>query len=290
MVAGSTDVLIYQIPGHQRSATVCRAMFNGIAATGDSVSIVSPFNYRGIPKSRVAVFYGLQGRLARLFKDYVQAGRTAVYIDLGYWQRKPEGKRRFEGFHKIVINDRHATAYFQKVAHPADRIEALGIRAAPWRSPGSKILVAGMGPKGARFEGFEPRAWEKQTIAELRRHTKRPIIYRPKPNWPSAKPIEGALFDAPGATSLDRLFEDTHAAVVWHSNVAIDALVAGVPIFAHHGAASVLGLSDLSQIEQPIRPDGREQWLADLAYTQWSVEEMDRGLPWRHLKAEGLVP
>jgi hypothetical protein len=39
---------------------------------------------------------------------------------------------------------------------------------------------------------------------------------------------------------------------------------------------------DLSRIEFPIKPD-RDQWAANLAYTQWTMDEMARGWAWAHL-------
>ena len=39
---------------------------------------------------------------------------------------------------------------------------------------------------------------------------------------------------------------------------------------------------DLSEINNPKTFD-REQWLNNLAYTQWNLEEVRRGLPLKHL-------
>lgn len=281
-------VVIYQIPGHARSTAVCKAMARGVRAAGDLVSVV-PATRAGSPSHDVAIFYGLAGRLKNVLREYGESRkRHAVYIDLGYWGRKAGG--RFLGYHKVAVDSRHPTDYFQRVAHPGDRAAALGLKVEPWREKGEHILVAGMGPKGAAAEGFFPGQWEARTIAMLRKHTKRPIIYRPKPNYRIARPIPGAEFDAPadGVPLADRL-RNAHAVVVNHSNVAVEALLAGVPVFAAKGAASVMGLSDLSRIEEPIFPDGREQWMADLAYTQFNVKEMGAGVAWRHLKKEGLV-
>jgi len=85
-------------------------------------------------------------------------------------------------------------------------------------------------------------------------------------------------------------FVGCHAVVTHHSNIAIDALVNGVPAFCWSGAATCMSLQDLAQIEKPLRPPAREQWLANIAWCQWTVGEMASGAMWRQLKLDGMVP
>lgn len=282
----AADIAIYQIANHKRSRIVCEAMARGIAATGDKV-VVRPASSWRRKQARIAVFYGLVGNLALALRQQKLDGGTAIYIDLGWWGRRNGG--RWGCYHKITIDDRHPTAYFQNRAHDASRFAVHKLKIAPWRGKGRHILVAGMSAKAARAEGFAPEQWERRTIAELRRFTARPIIYRAKPNWKQAKPLPGAAF-SPGFQPLDKALANCHAVVGHHSNVCVDALIAGVPVFCTKGVARPMGLADLKQIEAPILPDDRAQWAADVAWCQWDVREMAEGLPWRHLKDEGLIP
>lgn len=278
-------VTVYLQPGHPRSKAVCSAMLAGIQKSGDKVTLRSALQYR-MPEGDVAVFYGLAGKLAQVFADYPRAGRKAVYVDLGFWGRKDGG--RFAGFHKLAVNDRHPTAYFQARRHDASRAQVFGLKPSPWRRKGDHILLAGMGPKGARAEGFQALGWERQALAELRRHTDRPVIYRPKPNWINPPPLPGAIM-APKDQSLEDAIAGCHAVVTHHSNAAVEAITMGVPAFVVEGVALPMARTDLKLIETPAYPDGRGQWLSDLAWTQWSVAEMATGQAWAHLKAEGLV-
>ena len=282
-------VVIYMAPGHQRSKTVCHAMLEGIRRVGDPVVLMSAASYR-TPDAPVAIFYGLSGNLGRCFREYRKApGMKAVYIDLGYWGRRASG--RFNGYHKISVNNRHPTAYFQKRRHDDSRLAALGLELQPWRKPGRHILLAGMGPKAARCEGFASCEWERATIAKLRAVTDRPILYRPKPNWPGARPLPGAEFDRTYQTGgLEPVLQDAHAVVTHHSNVGVEALQFGVPVFTEAGVATPMASGPLTGIEKPKRPSTRKQWLADVSWCQWSVAEMREGLAWRYLKDENLVP
>jgi hypothetical protein len=260
-------------------------MMRGAARLNINADLRSSLTYKGIQEHDVAVFYGLAGGLDRIFRDYPESGRKAVYIDLGYWGRRKRG--RFDGFHKLSVNARHPTDYFQARPHGSERFRSHDVPIRPWRSSGTHIVVAGMSAKAAWAEGLQPHEWERRTIARLRQLTRRPIIYRPKPNWAEAKPIEGSTFDR--LTPLESTLDRCHAVVTHHSNVAVDALLAGVPCICPHGVASLLSGHDLEQIESPPMPDGREQWAADLAWTQWSVGEMEGGAAFQYLRSEGLI-
>lgn len=281
------DVVIYQHACHRRSRIISNAMFEGIRKVGDNVSIKWAAEYAG-PEADIGVFYGFMPPVSSVLTDYPRDGGAGVYIDLGYWGR--HHKNRWAGYHKISVNARHPTAYFMNNRHSGQRASALGIAASPWKNHDrGAILLAGMGDKGAEAEGYRPEEWERAAIAEIRRHTDREIIYRPKPSWKEALPIDGTTY-SPKLDDLDKVLRRTGVVVTHHSNVAVDALVFGIPAFCWDGVAKPLSLQDLSKIDDPLKPEGRTQWIADISYAQWSVEEMTLGAPWRHLKNEGLIP
>lgn len=282
-------VAVYEMGGSGRSRILCQAMAAGITASGDHVIRRLGNDYTEV-EADVAVFYGYIQPLRKAMADYRAAGKKVVYLDLGYWGRELGGCRF--GYHKIAVNDRHPTAYFQRRAHDDKRAAQLMPETAvrSWKNTGQHIVLAGLSPKASEVEGFPVYSWERRMIQELRLHTDRPIIYRPKPSDRSAKPIEGTIFSDPNKQPLDAILKDAWAVVVLHSNVAVDAIQCGVPAFAKMGVAAPLSLDDVSLIEQPSRPDGREQWVNDIAYCQWNVAEMEQGLPWRYLKDEGLIP
>lgn len=282
-------VLLYEMPGHPRSRAVCRAMETGLKKIGVNARRVSSAMYRQ-PLAKVAVFYGLAGNLKKAFKDYTANPElTLVFVDLGYTNRKDAG--RFVGMHKLSVNGRHPTSYFQRREHDDSRLRALGLDIKPWTQPNPRghILLAGMAPKASAAEHYAPTAWEAATIAGLKKHTARRIVYRPKPNWTGARPIPGCDFSKPGERTLEQDLFGAHCIVSHHSNANVEALAMGVPSFTREGIASVLSGTDFAKIESPIRPEGREKFFRDMAYTQWTCAEMATGAPWIHLREEGLV-
>lgn len=262
-------------------------MARGITACGDQVTRRFEHQYNGKVEHEVAVFYGLQGKMPSIFYDYKREAK-AVYVDLGYWGRREGG--RWTGYHKVAVNDRHPTTYYRARQHAPDRVGRFGLIPKPWRTKGFHILLCGMGDKGALAEGYLPEQWERDAIREIRKYTKRPIIYRPKPSWKTARPIDGVGYSAPHDKTLEQDLRLCHAVVTHHSNAAVDAIVEGIPAFCWGGVAAGMSSQDLSEIETPYFPTGRAEWIADIAYTQWCIAEMEAGRPWLHLKEEGLIP
>lgn len=278
-------VAVYRIHAHHRSQVVCDAMSAGIEREGDTVLNLWEHHYTGALEADISLFYGLEGNLPAIFKK-AREHRKAVYIDLGYWGRRHGG--RWTGYHKVVVNDRHPTAYFQNKQHNDVRARELDIRVDPWRTNGQFILIAGMGDKGANAEGFEQEEWERWAVKKIREVTKRGIIYRPKPSWKGARPIQGVGYSDP-KEKLEKILPLCHAVVTHHSNVAVDGLQIGIPAFVWKGVAAPLGSQDFEELKAPRKPEGREQWVNDISWCQWSIAEMRRGLAWRYLKEEGLL-
>lgn len=277
-------VAVYFASTNSRSVLVGQAMHRGLLKCGQDADLIASSKYIR-PQHDIAVFYGLGDGLSKIFHEYPAAGRKVIFIDLGYWGRKK--KTKFDGYHKLIINGRHATEYFQNKRHDHDRFKQFGIPIKPWRADGRNIVVVGMSGKGATAEGFAPQQWEKHAIERLRQISRRPIVYRPKPTWIGAQPIPGSIWMKD--ETIDEVLRDAYAVVTHHSNVAVDAILAGVPCICPFGVASVMSAHHLEDIDNLRRPDAREQWAADIAHTQYSLAEMMNGVAWQYLQNERLV-
>jgi hypothetical protein len=240
----------------------------------------------------VAIFYGLWGTLRDAVKEYPAAGAKTVFCDLGFFGRLDGGK--VAGYHRIAVNGYHATEYFQRVRHTPERFRHHGIKPKPFRRWGAYVLMTGMSSKAAWVYGLDAEQWERETARSLAQSSSRPVMYRPKPSWKDASPIPGTLWGGDRGEEgkeIDEALAGAWALVTHHGNTAVDALVAGVPVFTKAGIASVLAEPDLSNIERPRFPDEveRDQLLYDAAWTQWKPEEIAEGKAWTYLLEEGLV-
>lgn len=262
-------------PKNRRSIAVAYAMAKGAEACGHASQLVQGFEGRW---GDVGVAYGWGH--PETFERYRAAGGHFIYADLGWWTRKPSADL-LGGYHKVSVDAREPIAYFRNRAYPADRLGPHGVTVAPWRQTGGHVLVAGMSEKSAQTRGWKAHQWECGMVDLLHSITGRPVVYRPKPSWPGARPIPGTIYSPPGQP-LEAVLRDCWLAVSLHSNVAIDALVAGIPINVQDGVAAHFS-TPMAYLETPRMPGGREQLLADISYAQWSIAEMTTGACLAHL-------
>jgi hypothetical protein len=154
--------------------------------------------------------------------------------------------------------------------YPDDRFRRFNREIQTWNREGSHILVCPNSSIYFGLHGLDADAWLSETLSTLRQHTDREIVVR----WKNT-PVR-----------IKQHLENAWAVVVFSSAAALDALIAGVPVFvlAPFAAGARMGLSDLSQIETPVYPDDREAFLSALAYQQWTLSEILDGHAWRALQ------
>ncbi len=255
-------------PERNRYNRIASAMAAGIGECGD-VPYIMPLRSPKMNAPTVAVCYGWKHR------QWYQSYNHYVYADLGYWLRDT---------HYRIVVDGWSPERYVRANLPHDRLKSFGVEVQPVQCGGDTIVVAGSSAKAAAEHGLGYQQWEKDVIRHLQGFGKR-IVYRPKPKDRFASPINGAMLDTqPLEESLSRAcFVVTH-----HSNVAIDALVNGIPVHCVTGAGTAFSIP-LEECANPTMPEGREQFLADVAWLNWSLDEMRSGACWRHLKERGLI-
>ena len=195
---------------------------------------------------------------------------------------------------KVGLNGINRDAYFGDSNNDDSRKRLLGLEVKPWRTSSKYILLCGQHDKSLQWQDM-PRMsnWFLNTYDEIRKHTDRPIIFRPHPRCrlehierglkhvyrQEPKHVNGTY------DSFDMGFNDIHCTISYSSNPGIHSIIEGVPAFVStHSLAYDVGndIDFLHDIEKPLMPD-RTQWLNDYAYTEWTVEEISQGLPLKRL-------
>lgn len=235
----------YAQPGKARSRDVL-----GAFATG----------WRG---GDAAAFYGVVG-LEEVFAKTRESAKEWLYGDNAFFDRC---RGRFFRFARCAFQ-------ISEAQRPDfARLNALGIWPAPWRRDGRHVVVVEQSP---HFLGISDagEGWLERTVAEIGRHTDRPVRVRA---WSRDK--------AGAAATLAADLEGAWALVTHSSAAAVEAVLAGVPAYVSAPcAATPMALSDISRIEDPARPDDRAPWAAGLAGAQWTVDELKSGLAWRRIE------
>lgn len=231
--------------------------------------------------AHVVAMVGVKSK--RLFEATVAAGAIPIMLDKGYVRTRVAGARVWE-YWRVSVGAHHPTGgslMLRKM--PSDRWEALGLEVAPWQLRGNQIVIAGSSAKYHAFYDLpEPNVYYRDLVAELRALTERPIVYRPKPSYRDAKRIAKTRFSGTSETIRDALW-GAHALVTHGSNACFEAALMGVPsIVLGDAVAAPISSTSLAEIEKPLKGK-REQWLSNLAYHQWTEEEMREGQAWGHI-------
>lgn len=254
----------YPQPGKHRSCKIlepfCRGAGGFLCANSRLVMDTAAAFYGIVGIERL--FYQAQRRVSQRGADFYYLDNS--YFDAGRW-----------------VYFRASRNALQRAAEGPnfDRLEALGISVKPWRRGGDHILVVEQSDYFMRYlAGYSGGVseWRSAVRSAIAKHTDREIRIRP---WKRDK--------VQASASLAADLEGAWAVVTHASAAANEALLAGIPVFlTGESVALELGSGDLSEIESPRRPDGREEWAARLAASQWTLEEMRAGMAWRALQGE----
>ena len=190
---------------------------------------------------------------------------------------------------------------------PSDRWEHLSKRlnlsCKPYRKNGNHIVLVMQKLFDASLRGVEKdRAinhikWLNKAISDIRQNSDRKIEIRPHPlSWKSdaEKNILNALdfqkyknveFNPTSSRDIRSSLKDAWACVTYCSGSAVISLLEGVPVVAYDSGSMASPVASKTAVNiNNIKLYDREQWLYDMAYTQWNSEELRSGKPWLRFK------
>lgn len=151
----------------------------------------------------------------------------------------------------------------------------------PWREQSGYALIVGQVPGDASLRGVDLEPWyaemSRQAVAAgmepvFRQHPQAAKRgYRQGPR--GVRQHNGALEDALAGAAQ---------AITYNSNTGVDALLAGVPVYADNEGSMAWPLA--GRVVGEFRRPDRSQWAYDLAWRQWSLDEIRSGAA-----LEGLI-
>jgi hypothetical protein len=260
------EVLVDPEEMAQRGAAMLEAMVD--AAPGAGVTpVVRKKGYRG--DCELLMIYGTGHPVRRpyFFKHAKHGG--AIGWDLGYWRRTDDY------FMRCTLNGDHPPNYIRD--EPGDRLDAAGIVLRNDYDPHGPIVLVGMGNKAANLHAGGPLVWERHALEKIKKaYPHRQVIYRPKRlTGPHLKGVPTAP-----SMPIEDVLRGASLVVCRHSNVGIDACIAGIPVVCEDGAASALYGSDL---RHPVRPSEAERaaLLRGVSYWNWKPSEAHQA--WAYL-------
>lgn len=214
------------------------------------------FNAQKVPALALlpglALMYGILRGTGDIIKECVDSDHPYIYCDHSFFSQT-----RYS-YYRLIKNGRHT---HKTKDYDDDRWRKLGIEVQPWRTSGKHIVVVPMSSFVGEFEGIDPKVWLAEIVGQIANFTDREILIKPKDS----------------EQSLDATLANAHALVAYDSNAAVDAAIRGIPVFtAADNAAFAVSSPFINNIETPEMPE-RQQWLNNLAYQQFTHDEIKRG-------------
>jgi hypothetical protein len=282
------NVGIFVPTNNAEHARMLAAFAEGLARIHVKAEVYEVTDYHPVD---VAIVFGVGKKSVpvswprgRVIQEQRARGKKVIVIEKGFVRR--------DEYYMAGFNALNGRADFYNANSPSDRWEALDVTLAPLREPADNqaIVVCGQVPSDASVQNVDIIAWCGKCIAEIRKRTKRQIIFRAHP---LAKKRTPAML---GAINSDRSYEEdlknAWAVVTFNSNAAVEAVIAGVPAFSFDRGSMALPVTSqtLNLIETPYFPEDkhRKTWASNLAYTQWNEDEFRLGMPWMHLMSKGF--
>lgn len=255
------SVVGYPTPGKEKARWLLHAFCMGAAG-----SVAQSIPARLLPGA--AAFYGVTPATKHLWDQARAEGRDVYYIDNAYFD-----STRGEYFRVTRNRLQHTGLGYSD----GKRFARLKIPISAWHRSGEHVLICPQSAEFMKVCADYPGDWIADTVAELKRWTKRELRVRPwqrdKANWYRTLPAD---------------LENCWALVTYSSASAITALLAGIPAFCTAQdciSEPLAGHYPLAYIGNPPRLEGREAWARILADHQWTAHEMEEGLCWRMLNA-----
>jgi hypothetical protein len=219
-----------------------------------------------------------------VWDHFTKQGKPIIVLEVGALKRNITWK--------VAVGGINNEAYFGHATNnDSDRLTSLGIIIQDWKDTkdSNSIIICGQHQSSHQWRNMPPVSdWISNTIQEIRQHTDRPIKVRSHPRYSFNfnNTTTNVVRSIPKRIDAVQDFYDfgaelskAHCVVNWSSNPAIEAALAGVPVFTGPDSlAHAVANHSFDKIETPIKPD-RQQWANDLAYTEWTVDEIAKSIP-----------
>ncbi len=209
-----------------------------------------------------------------VYEHYRQQNKPVIIIEVGALYRGQTWK--------VCVNNVTAEGYYgHQEQLDWDRPRTLKISQAQQTQSTPHVIIALQHAHSLQVAGVpDMTQWVQETVNTLRTVTDRPIVVRPHPRSRCALP-PGVTVEQPqklaGTYDSYNMHFDCHAVVNYNSGPGIQAAIAGVrPLVDASSLAAPVGV-DWANIEKPYTVD-RDLWLTQICHTEYTVEEIHRGL------------
>ena len=240
------------------------------------------------------LFQGNMSGNYKVWERFKAAKKPVIVLEVGAIKRNTTWR--------CGINGITGDAYHGPTGNGEDRFKQFGLELKPWRDQTGHIVICGQHDDSAQWQTHNKESvaqWIYNTVESWRAYdTQSTFLIRPHPrnkfSWQDLGPPDRLGWSTISRPQkIDGTYDDfdfdtdsAYAVVNWSSNPATKAIIEGVPVFVGPSSLAYdVGNKNLKDITDPKKPD-RQQWLNDIAYTEWTIEEISQGIPLLRLTSQ----
>jgi hypothetical protein len=264
---------LYREYGALNSKPVFDAFEKGLQSLGHTV----------VDKNEdIAVIWSVlwQGRMAmnqHVYQQCQKNNKPIIIIEVGNLKRNCTWR--------VCLNHINGLGIFGNNQNiDQKRPEKLGVFLKPAnldRRP--EILIATQHQCSLQWEGMPSmHQWVNETVQHIRQYSDRKIKVRSHPRSPLTVSLPGVELEIPKL--ITGTYDDFdidyryHCVINHNSGPAVQAAINGTPIICDNSSLASKISGNFSEIETIALPD-RTDWFIKLCHTEWTVEEISKGIP-----------
>lgn len=268
------NIAYFPLQAAQNSGPVMEAFLDSCQARGIQTQENSMNSDAAVIWS--ALWHGRMASNELVYQHYRSQGKPVIILEIGSLYRGTTWK--------VAVNNITSAGYYGHTENlDWDRPLKLGVSLAYPMSHRPHIIVAAQHRSSLQLAGVDMEAWISQKILEIQQVTDRPIVVRPHPRCRLRvdQLPTNVIYETPqkikDTYDTFDLHYNCHAVLNYNSGPGIQAAISGTrPIVDKSSLAYPVSIS-ISDLEQPYTVD-REQWLVELCHTEYTVEEIRKGL------------
>ena len=259
------------------------------------------FRKFSLNKSDLAIFFGSWKQHNNSFhkcRNYISKKyETFLVHETSLIGRKEVTENYNEDWYRIGLNGFLAnTGKFNNEKMPSDRWEIIkqkrDIEYLPFNFDGNYILVCLQLPGDTSLQGANISQWLFDICSEIRKKSDLPILIRTPQLERDFDQIlirktlllKNISIQKGTRENLFQSLDNAYFVCTYSSGIGIDALIRGKPVVVTSKASFVYEsrtkLNDALNFK--FNTNNRLQVLSNISYCQWSLDEIELGLPWKH--------
>lgn len=274
-----------------RAALLVKALRGGFATHGDTCEVIKCKEFKGVqPDTELALFIGFSRKRREIMDAHHKRGVRVLILDKALIRNENKSD-----YNRVCMDGMTPLRYLMRERRDGMRWERLYQPLYPRRQglshPDYYYVYANNSQMVHDFVGLGDHYMRmRETIASMRKVVGPGprMMYRPKRTLPECpKRAEYKLSLHP--ETIEECLQWARGLVTYTSNCAVNSIMRGIPtVCLRPCAASPVAMRNISELEAPTFPsdDARLQWLHNLAWCQWTDEEIEQGHMWHFIKEE----